>query len=191
MLKLYGSTTSPFVRRIRILLADKAHEYINMQIFEGPDRQVLRELNPTLKIPMLDDGGQIIFDSRVIFRYLTEKFALGSLSWAQENQLTLIDSVNDALVHKLLTQRSQVEADPQKLIFRLQQERIETVLQALEAQLTSGQFGDWGYPEICLYSMLDWALFRELHSLQAYPALRAFHAKHNNKAEVQATDPRE
>lgn len=191
MLKLYGSTTSPFVRRLRLLLVDHDHEFINMQIFEGADRELLRSLNPTLKIPMLDDDGEVIFDSRVIFRYLSEKLRLTRLSWAQENTLTLIDSVNDALVQALLMKRSDVVADSAKLIFRLQQERIETVFAELEKLAADGEFDQWDYPAICLYCLLDWVLFRELHDVQTYPSLMAFHAKHATKAESQATDPRE
>jgi glutathione S-transferase len=81
MLKLYGSTTSPYVRRIRMLLANVEHDFISMQIFAGDDRAHLMSKNPTLKIPMLEDGEDIIFDSRVIFRYLTEKYSLPALTW--------------------------------------------------------------------------------------------------------------
>jgi glutathione S-transferase len=66
MLKLYGSTTSPFVRRIRIWLANTEHEFVNLLIFEDQDREVLAAKNPTMKIPILEDyvSGhyQVIFD---------------------------------------------------------------------------------------------------------------------------------
>ena len=80
MLKLYGSTTSPFVRRLRLWLANVEHEFINMQIFSGPDRELLASMNPTLKIPMIEDDGKVIYDSRVIFRYLSDKFSEKALS---------------------------------------------------------------------------------------------------------------
>ena len=32
-MKLYGSTTSPYVRRIRLFLSGKDYEFINMDIF--------------------------------------------------------------------------------------------------------------------------------------------------------------
>ena len=102
MLKLYGSTTSPFVRRLRIWLANTEHEFVNMQIFDGPDREILAARNPAMKIPMLEDGDAIIFDSRIIYRYLTDKFAFPEPSWEQENHLTVIDAVNDSLVQILL-----------------------------------------------------------------------------------------
>ena len=53
-MKLYGSTTSPFVRRIRIVLASIDHEFLNLQIFSGADRELLASRNPTLKVPCLE-----------------------------------------------------------------------------------------------------------------------------------------
>ncbi|HCS83004.1 MAG TPA: glutathione S-transferase, partial [Alteromonas macleodii] len=45
-MKLYGSTTSPYVRRIRIVLASTEHEFLNLQIFSGEDRELLASRNP-------------------------------------------------------------------------------------------------------------------------------------------------
>ncbi|GAB3012060.1 glutathione S-transferase family protein [Bowmanella dokdonensis] len=190
MLKIYGSTTSPFVRRLRIWLANVEHEFINLQIFSGPDREFLASLNPTLKIPMIDDEGQIIYDSRVIFRYLTGKLGYSVPDWRQENLLTLIDSVNDTLVQALIMKRSGIEADPDKLIFKLQNDRIETILNHLNEKVEQGEFGGWGYPEVCLYCLIDWVEFRELHDLSQMQSLLAFQARHQNKIEVTATNPR-
>ena len=46
MLTLYGSTTSPYVRRLRIWLANTEHEFVNLQIFEEQDRQILLQKIP-------------------------------------------------------------------------------------------------------------------------------------------------
>ena len=72
-MKLYGSTTSPYVRRIRLWLNDTDYEFVNMDIFAGPGRALLKEKNPALKVPALEDGEQMVFDSREIFRYLQTK----------------------------------------------------------------------------------------------------------------------
>jgi len=48
-MKLYGSQTSPYVRRIRFLLATTAHEFINLNIFAGEGRQTLAAINPALR----------------------------------------------------------------------------------------------------------------------------------------------
>ena len=87
-MKLIGSTTSPYVRRIRILLGEEPYEFVNLDIY-GQDREALRRQNPALKIPMLIDEAQVLYDSRVIARYLSAKQNCDPLTWDQQNQLTL------------------------------------------------------------------------------------------------------
>ena len=195
MLKLYGSTTSPFARRIRIWLANTEHEFINLQIFAEPDRQRLIIKNPTMKIPMLEDevdgNTQIIFDSRVIYRYLTDKFDDPQLSWEQENQLTLIDSANDSLVQMFILSNSDIQADEDKLFFKLQKERVNAVLIQLNDMVANKVFTSWNYPAVCLYCLIDWIEFRHLHNMQGLTDLLAFHDENTQRIEVTATDPRQ
>lgn len=194
MLKLYGSTTSPYVRRIRIWLANTQHEFVNLQIFAEQDREQLIAKNPTMKIPMLEDvmdgKSQVIYDSRVIYRYLTDKFADPALSWEQENQLTLIDSANDSLVQMFILSNSDIEADTDKLFFKLQKERVNAVLVQLNEQVASGVFSSWNYPAVCLYCLIDWIEFRKLHNMQGLTYLLEFHDENSQRIEVTATDPR-
>ena len=44
-MKLIGSTTSPYVRRIRLLLDDSDYEFVNLDIY-GQGRDELRRNNP-------------------------------------------------------------------------------------------------------------------------------------------------
>lgn len=189
-MKLYGSTTSPYVRRIRIVLASTQHEFFNLQIFSGAGRDLLASRNPTLKVPCLEDDGRVIFDSRLIYRYLAEKLGHDVLSWDEENQLTLIDAANDSFVQLMLLKRSDFDINQDKMYYRLQNERIESVLSVLSEQISAGAFANWDYPEICLFTLIDWVLFRELHDMKAYPQLLSFHEKHHYRIEVTATDPR-
>jgi glutathione S-transferase len=195
MLKLYGSTTSPFVRRLRIWLANTDHEFINLKIFDEQDRQILAAKNPTMKIPMLEDGEgqavQTIFDSRIIYRYLTDKFDDPLLSWQQENQLTLIDSANDSLVQMFILSNSDVQPDEDKLFFKLQKERVNAVLVQLNEMVANQQFTSWNYPAVCLYCLIDWIEFRNLHNMQGLTDLLAFHDDNAQRIEVTATDPRQ
>jgi glutathione S-transferase len=194
MLKLYGSTTSPYVRRLRIWLANTDHEFINLKIFSEQDRQLLAAKNPTMKIPMLedvtDDVTRGIFDSRIIYRYLTDKFDDPLLSWEQENQLTLIDSANDSLVQMFILSNSDIQPDEDKLYFKLQKERVNAVLVHLNEMVAKQQFASWNYPAVCLYCLVDWIEFRNLHNMQGLTDLLAFHDDNVQRIEVTATDPR-
>lgn len=190
MIKLYGSTTSPYVRRIRMLLASVEHEFVNMQIFSGADREQLMAKNPILKVPMLEDGDEIIFDSRVIFRYLSEKYALPAITWRQENLMSVIDAINDSLVQLFLLKRSDIESTDDKLFFKLQNERISESFACLDEAAKQKEFEHWDYPSICLYCLLDWAMFRQLADMSEYEALLEFQAEHKERIEATATDPR-
>lgn len=189
-MKLVGSTTSPYVRRTRLWLANENYEFINLNIFDAEERKVLQSYNPAMKVPMLLDGDQPIFDSRVIFRYLNNKLQRETLTWHDENLLTLIDNANDSLVTILLSKRSGFELNDDKLIIKLQHERINNTFAELEQAVQNGDFDHWHYPAICLFCLLDWTLFRELHDLAAYPALNAFKTSAMDKPMVTETDPR-
>ena len=194
MYKLYGSTTSPYVRRLRIWLANIEHEFVNMQIYEKAGREILITKNPAMEVPALEhiqDGKSLfIYDSRVIFRYLSEQHGFPALSWPQENQLTLIDAVNDSLVQMFQLSQSDVVADTDKLFFKLQKERVNNVLAELDGQVQDGEFANWNYPAICLFSLIDWVEFRSLHNLKGLNALLEFHQENAQRIEVTATDPR-
>jgi glutathione S-transferase len=190
-MKLIGSGTSPYVRRLQLLLARAGRDYqfSDLNIY-GADREELKRQNPALKIPVLHDGETTLYDSRVIFRYLQHRLGLAALSWEQENQLTLIDAVNDSMVTLLLAQRSGLDVDADLLFFNLQRERIDTSLAALEALTGQGAFDDWSYPSICLFCLVDWALFRGLIAPGQYPQLEQWLERAQGGPGIAETDPR-
>ena len=189
-MQLYGSQSSPFVRRLRLLLAGQSYEFISMNIFESADREKLIKLNPARKVPMLQDGEQVIFDSGVIYRYLSTKFGFTPLSWDEENTLTLINAVNDSLVEVLLCQRSGFDTNDNKLFFNLQRERSEAVLKVLEQKAQAGEFLQWNYLAMSLLALLDWAKFRKLADLTAFSALNIFMVQAQQHNGVSDSDPR-
>jgi len=189
-MKLFGSLSSPFVRRLRLLLVAQPYEFISLNIFESAGRETLVKLNPTRKVPMLQDGELVIFDSGVIFRYLCQKLQLPTLCWADENRLTMINAVNDSLVEILLCQRSGFDTQSDKLFFNLQHERVAGTLQVLEQEAVAGQFADWNYLAMSLYCLLDWVEFRQLADLTPYPALQQFMQASKDRPGVAQTDPR-
>ena len=70
-MKLLGSLTSPYTRKVRIMLAEKRIEYeLELVDVNAPDNPVIAR-NPLSKIPtlVLDDGTSL-FDSRVIVEFL-------------------------------------------------------------------------------------------------------------------------
>ena len=70
-MKLIGTPSSPFTRKVRIVLTEKRIEYEFMVDAPGDADTKVPEYNPLGKVPVLiTDDGTTIFDSRVIVEYL-------------------------------------------------------------------------------------------------------------------------
>ncbi len=191
-MQLIGSTTSPFVRRIRIwaLLHKQPLEFVSLDIFNSADRQVLINNNPARKVPVLIDNEQTIIDSNAIIRYLINKHQQPPMNWQQENCLTIINACNDSLVELVLCQRSGFDTNDDKLFFNLQNERIVETLSYLNSHLSDEQFISCEYLAISLYCLLDWIYFRNLHDLTPFTQLVSFHHTYSLQESAKQTDPR-
>jgi glutathione S-transferase len=189
-MKLIGSTTSPYVRRLRMWMTDIEHGFEQVDIFNSADRSRLVKTNPTLKVPMLEDGERTIFDSGAIYRYLNKKLNKPELNWEQTNLLTLIDSLNDSLVQIFLLSRSDIDTSADKLYFRLQRERADVIFAELNRAAEKGAFNEWNYATISLFCLLDWVAFRERYDFSSLSSLVTIHQAILEKAEAIQTDPR-
>jgi hypothetical protein len=71
MMKLIGSLTSPYVRKVRVVMAEKKLDFqFVLEDVWGSDA-ILKPANPLGKVPCLVmEGGEAVFDSRVIVEYL-------------------------------------------------------------------------------------------------------------------------
>ena len=192
-MKLYGSTTSPYARRIQVYCLENKIDVqcVFLDIFDQQDRNTLISLNPTRKIPMLEDDQHVIFDSGVIQHYLAVKYNLPILTWTQHNQLSIINSCNDSFVELLLCQRSGLNIHDDVLFFNLQHERTIETLRVLEEQVANNQFNTFDYPAISLYCLLDWICFRKLYDLTQFEHLSKFWQRYQTHAHVINNDPRQ
>jgi len=105
-LRLIASPTSPYARKVRIVMSEKRIECdLEMTDVWAPDATI-SEFNPLGKVPCLimDDGGAV-FDSRVIVEYLDTLTPVGHLIPASGRQRVevrtweaLADGIIDALV---------------------------------------------------------------------------------------------
>jgi glutathione S-transferase len=79
-MKLIGSTSSPYVRKVRIVMAEKKLDYaFVLEDVWAADTQIL-DSNPLGKVPCLVmEAGEALFDSRVIVEYLDTLSPVGKL----------------------------------------------------------------------------------------------------------------
>lgn len=75
MLKLHGALLSPFVRKVRVVLAEKQVPYDLVPANPFEKSSQFLELSPLGRIPALEDEqGRSLADSSVIAEYLEERF---------------------------------------------------------------------------------------------------------------------
>jgi glutathione S-transferase len=79
-MKLIGSNSSPYVRKVRIVMAEKRLDYVFVTEDVWADKTKISELNPLGKVPcLIMEGGEALFDSRVIVEYLDTLSPVGKL----------------------------------------------------------------------------------------------------------------
>ncbi len=79
-MKLIGSTTSPYVRKVRIVMAEKKLDYQFITDNVWGDDTTVAQSNPLGKVPCLVmEGGEAVFDSRVIVEYMDTLSPVGKL----------------------------------------------------------------------------------------------------------------
>lgn len=104
-MKLIGSLGSPYVRKVRIVMAEKKLEYQFVQEDVWASDAILAS-NPLGKVPCLVmEGGEAVFDSRVIVEYLDARSPLARLIPEPNRERTevrtweaLADGIVDALI---------------------------------------------------------------------------------------------
>jgi glutathione S-transferase len=78
-MKLIGSLTSPYVRKVRIVMSEKKLDFqLELEDVWGNDK--ILKSNPIGKVPCLVlSGGEAVFDSRVIVEYLDTRSPVSRL----------------------------------------------------------------------------------------------------------------
>ena len=143
-MKLIGSLSSPYVRKVRIVMAEKKLDYqFVLEDVWGSD--AILASNPLGKVPCLVmEGGEAVFDSRVIVEYLDARSPLARLIPEANRERTevrtweaLADGIIDAAILARLEanwpgraegERSQAWIDRQMTKMRASIEAVSTGL---------------------------------------------------------------
>jgi glutathione S-transferase len=105
MMKLIGALTSPYVRKVRIVLAEKKLDY-QLVLEDVWNDEAILKANPLGKVPCLVlPAGEAIFDSRVIVEFVDTRSPLNRLIPEASRERTevrtweaLADGVLDAAI---------------------------------------------------------------------------------------------
>ncbi len=136
------------------------------------DAQTLSQENPVNKIPILIEGDQKIFDSRVIVNHLIEKNNLKRLTLDEENLVTAIYGAADTSVSLFLLSREGLSMNENGWYLQRQKQRIHQCLEYVAPwmeELSVTEKDDWNYASMSLYSYLYWVQARNLLNLNDFP----------------------
>ena len=107
-MKLIGSLTSPYVRKVRIVMAEKKLDF--QLVLEDPwNGDVVIKSNPLGRVPCLVmEAGEAIFDSRVIVEYLDTMSPVGKLippSGRERTEVRTWEALADGLLDAAVAAR--------------------------------------------------------------------------------------
>ena len=162
-MKLIGSPASPYARKVRVVMAEKKldYQYVIEDVWAA--ESTITESNPLGKVPCLVmEGGEAVFDSRVIVEYLDTLSPVGKLIPAQGRERAEVktwEALADGLMDAALLARLEVifkgrtEAQRSQPWIDRQMDKINAVLKAMSTGL-----GDKPFCSGVLFSLSDVAV---------------------------------
>ena len=107
-MKLLGSLTSPYVRKVRIVMAEKKLDY-QLVLEDVWASDAILKANPLGKVPCLVmEGSEAVFDSRVIVDYLDTLSPVGRLipaSGRERAEVRTWEALADGIVEACILAR--------------------------------------------------------------------------------------
>ena len=188
MLKLVGSTTSPYVRKIILLLEELSYEYEfeNIQALSDEGVEALKAYGPLMRIPILIDNGKNIYDSTIIAEYLLEKKNI-RLNLDDKLQSKLINELCDCGVDLVKQKAWKIDESWEDKRSRKVLTRLDLILTELNTSLQqlNKRQQDW------LYCALDWLLYRSILDFNGkYKKLEKFYQESMTEEKFIKTKPR-
>ena len=189
-MKLIGSMTSPYVRKVRIVMAEKKLDYQFVLEDVWAADTSMPDANPLGKVPCLVmEGGEAVFDSRVIVEYLDTLSPVGKLIPVQGRERAevktweaLADGVVDAAILARLEATWAGRSDGQRSQAWIDRQlgKIDTSLKAMSTGL-----GDKPFCSGVHFSLSDVAVGCALAYLDLRFAQIDWRERHPNLARLQ------
>lgn len=201
-MKLIGSLTSPYVRKVRVVMAEKKLDYeLILENVWAPETKIL-ESNPLGKVPCLvmEDGGAM-FDSRVIVEYLDTLTPVGKLIPPNGRERAevkcweaLADGVLDAGVLARLERTLRPESQQSQEWIDRQMAKVHAGLKAMSAGLKDTAFcsgNHYTLADVAVGCALGWLSFRfpEIEWRDQYPNLGKLFDKLSERQSFKDTVP--
>ena len=209
MLKLFGHDASPYVRRVRVVLAELRIPFErDTHGWQDPAAEFVAS-SPIQRVPMLDLGPgatvRHVFESRVITALLyaiphprpggdppfQDAILDPSLALLDQNTISVADAAQDSLVNVFLLEGDGVRAEQASYLQR-QVARARGCLDWLERTYRGKRTlapGRLAYADVAVMSLLGWIRFRKRLDLAPWPGLLALEAAHAERPSMASTRP--
>jgi glutathione S-transferase len=195
-MKLFGTTTSPYVRRIRVIAAELGEPVDRVDTATDAGMAELRAISPIRKVPVAVVDGRTLYDSRVIGAWLIGTRGWHDLApprdpWRTENIQNAIDAVLDSVIQLFYLRRDGVSIDDTPY-GRRQLERADAIFAWLGTQLASdGKSFETGFglAELSLVCALDWMDFRASFPTERAAAVASVRAAWRDRPSLVQTHP--
>jgi glutathione S-transferase len=200
-MRLFYSPTSPYARKVLVLLTEAGHvDAVDLVLASGtPIDTGTAPLshNPLGKIPALErEGGPAIYDSRVITRYLDDQFDAGLYPagprlWETLTLEATADGILDAAILMVYETRVRPEDKRFDAWVEGQWGKIERALDALEARWMSHLHGPLDMGQIAVGCALGYVDFRHgaRNWREGRPLLAAWEAGFAARDSMKASAP--
>lgn len=201
-MKLIGSLASPYVRKVRIVMAEKKLDYELVLENVWTPETTIHLFNPLGKVPCLvmEDGGAM-FDSRVIVEYLDTLTPVGKLIPVQGRERAgvkcweaLADGVTDAAIAIRLEKTQRPEAQQSQAWIDRQMGKVSAGLKAMSAGFAETPFcagNHYTLADVAVGCALGWLSFRfpEIDWRGDYPNLEKLFDKLSERPSFKDTLP--
>lgn len=202
-MQLIGSLSSPYVRKVRVMIAEKALDCpLLLEDVWAADSKIQRS-NPLGKVPCLIlDDGRALYDSRVICGYLDSLPPAHTLIPAAVSERievrrweALADGVLDAAVLIRLEHTLRAPGERSDKWLARQRGKVTAGLQAMAEQLDGGEWcaaGRYTLADIAVGCALGWLSFRlpELDWRGEHPVLARHFDRLSSRPAFASTAPR-
>lgn len=201
-MKLIGSLTSPYVRKVRVVMLEKKIDYDFALDNVWMPETTIQESNPLGKVPCLvmEDGGAM-FDSRVIVEYLDTLTPVGKLIPPNGRERAevkcweaLADGVCDAAILARLERTSRPAEQQSQASIERQMGKVHAGLRAMSAGLKDTAYctgNQYTLADVAVGCALGWLSLRfaEIDWRGDYPNLEKLFEKLSERASFKETMP--
>ena len=151
MLKVWGRVNSINVQKVMWCIAELGLDHERTDAgrgFGGNDEDWYLAMNPNGLVPMIDDGGFVLWESNPIVRYLAARYGAGGLSPADPQALADADRWMEWMVTAVLSPLHPVfwglirtpEAERDKAAIAAAADKLADVLKILDERLSGRAF---------------------------------------------------